>query len=1085
MTKRLSTTAAALWCVAALLLAQPALAATPAAAPAKGKSGKESAETKKAEEKLQPWQLDAAWMGTAQWRELGPYRGGRSAAATGVVGKRDIYYFGATGGGVFKTEDAGQSWKSASDGFFGGSIGAVAVSEWDDNVIYVGTGEKTVRGNVSHGDGMWKSMDAGKTWKHVGLGDSRHIPRVRIHPRNPELVYAAALGHLFGPNEERGVFRSRNGGATWEKVLYVNENAGAVDLVLDPNNPRVLYAAMWRVLRTPYSLESGGEGSGLWKSIDGGDTWTEISRKKGLPKGTLGIIGVDVSRTNSQNVYAIVEAENGGVFRSRDGGETWTRVNEDRSLRQRAWYYSRIYADPSDEDRVYVLNVGFHFSKDGGKTFERIDTPHGDNHDLWLDPADPRRMIQANDGGVNVSNDGGQTWTGQHNQPTSQMYRIATDNAFPYRILGGQQDNTSVRINSRSFSGPAVGPSDWSPSAGCESAHMAPKPDNPDIVVGGCYGGAVEIVNHRTGESRDITVLPDDPMGWGAADLKYRFQWNHPIFFSKHDPNRLFVGGNVLFQSDDLGQSWKAISPDLTRNDKSKMGPSGGPITKDNTSVEYYGTIFAVTESQHEKGVFWAGSDDGKLSLSRDGGATWTDVTPKGLPEWSMINSVDVHPFEKGGLYMAATRYKLDDFKPYLFKTTDWGKTWTKIVDGIDAQHFTRVVRADPDRRGLLYAGTERGVHVSFDDGAHWQSLQRNLPIVPVTDLALKDQDLIVATQGRGYWILDDLSTLHHAPVGAKVEKARLFAPRKSVRLVSGGWVYPIPFSGANPPNGVVFHYALPEEPKPEVELSLEILDADGKVLRTFTRKPAEEAAKPEARRRRRGGGDDKVLTATAGLQRFVWDFGYQAVEPFPGMITWNGAPQARAIPGKYKARLKTGDVVEEVDFEIVLDPRASVSVDDLKAQRDFVVETGEKLKAIHETLKRIREVRSQLEGLDGRLGEDAAAEDIKAARKAMLEKMETIEKALYQTQNRSDQDPLNFPIRLNDKLAGVMSRASQGTFRPTQAHIDTRRDLYAQIDPLLAQAETLWQQELPAINAKIQAAAVPAIVLDPVKAKE
>ena len=660
---------------------------------------------------------DAVFAGL-EWRLVGPYRGGRSAAVAGLASQPNVYYFGATGGGVWKTTDAGSSWENVSDGSFGGSIGAVAVSEWDPNVVYVGGGEKTVRGNVSHGDGVWKSTDAGKTWAFSGLSDSRHVPRIRIHPRDPDLVYAAVLGHLFGPNEERGVYRSKDGGESWERVLFVNANAGAVDLAMDPTNPRVLYASMWRVLRTPYSLESGGEGSSLWKSSDGGDHWTELTGNDGLPEGIWGISGITVSPSNPQNLYAIIEAEEGGVFRSTDGGETWAQVNDERKLRQRAWYYTRIYADPADEDSVYVLNVRFHRSKDGGKTFEAIDVPHGDNHDLWIAPDDPLRMVQSNDGGANVSFDGGETWSVQSNQPTAQFYRVSTDNDFPYRLLGGQQDNSAVRIRSRSAFGSSIGLRDWEPTAGGESGHIVAHPDQPDIVYGGSYDGFLIRVDHRTGERRSVDVWPDNPMGWGAAELTYRFQWNFPIFFSPHDPNVLYAAGNVLFKTTDEGESWQADQP--------------GP---DARRQEHPGTLrWADHQGQHECRVLRDHlrrrrvTPRGRGPLGRLGRRLDPPVARRRreLGERHASRSAGVDddqlpsnriPREPAALYVAGTRYKLDDFRPYLYKTTTSGTTWTRIDGGIAEITSRASIRADPGAPGLLYAGTERGVYVSFDDG--------------------------------------------------------------------------------------------------------------------------------------------------------------------------------------------------------------------------------------------------------------------------------------------------------------------------------------------------------------------------------
>lgn len=694
--------------------------------------------------------FDEGLFESQQWRCIGPFRGGRSAAVCGVPGKPNLYYMGATGGGVWRTKDGGQTWVNISDGFFGGSIGAIAVSEYDPNVIYVGGGEVTVRGNVSYGYGMWRSTDAGKTWKHIGLENSKHIPRIRIHPKDPDLVYAAVLGDLYKPGMDRGIYRSKDGGETWEKVLFVNENAGAVDLLLDPNNPRIIYASTWRVRRTPYSLSSGGEGSALWKSTDSGETWTNISAKPGLPEGVWGISGVAVSPLNSERVWAIIENDKGGIFRSEDGGENWVKVNDSRALRQRAWYYSRIYADTQDEDILYVMNVRYHKSKDGGKTFNAYNAPHGDHHDLWIAPEDNQRMVIADDGGAQVTFDGGENWSTYHNQPTAQFYRVITDEHFPFRIYGAQQDNSTVRIAHRT-TGSSIGERDWESTAGGESAHVAVSPEDNDIVYGGSYGGFLTRLDHKSKQTQGINVWPDNPMGYGAEGMKYRFQWNFPIFFSPHNPKRLYAASNHLHVTENGGQSWEIISPDLTRNDSTKLVSSGGPITQDNTGVEYYCTIFAAAESPHEEGVIWTGSDDGLVHLTRDGGQHWQNVTPQNLPKWMMINSIEIDPFNKAGVYLAGTRYKLGDYRPYLYKTEDFGKTWKQITDGIDPEHFTRVLRADPQRQGLLYAGTETGMYVSFDDGQNWQSMQLNLPIVPITDLAVKDDHLIAATQGRSF----------------------------------------------------------------------------------------------------------------------------------------------------------------------------------------------------------------------------------------------------------------------------------------------------------------------------------------------
>lgn len=1050
--------------------------------------------------------FDPAQYSAMQWREVGPFRGGRSAAVEGIASQPNTYYFGSVGGGVWKTVDGGVTWKAVSDGYFGGSIGAVAVSEWDPNVVYVGGGEKTVRGNVSHGDGMWKSTDAGQTWTQAGLKDSRHIPRVRIHPRNPDLVYAAVLGHLFGPSQERGVYRTKDGGRTWERILFANENAGAIDLVVDPGNPRILYASTWRVRRTPYSLESGGEGSALWKSTDGGDTWKNLSRNKGLPKGPLGIIGVSVSRSNPQNVYAIVEAAEGGVFRSRDGGETWEKANESRDLRQRAWYYTRIHADPQDEDTVYVVNVRFHKSKDGGKTFSTISTPHGDNHDLWIAPNDPQRMIESNDGGANVSTDGGRSWTGQDNQPTAQFYRVTTDNSFPYRLLGAQQDNSAVRIRNRSTDS-SIGFRDWEETAGGESGHIVAKPDDPDVVYGGSYGGYLTMVNHRTGEYRDLNPWPDNPMGHGAEGAAERFQWNFPLLFSPHDPNTLYAASQHLWKTNDGGASWTRISGDLTRNDKSKMGPSGGPITKDNTSVEYYGTIFAVAESPHERGVIWAGSDDGLVHITRDGGSSWKNVTPSSMPSNLMINSIDPSPFDKATAYLAGTAYKSDDFRPYLYRTTDYGATWSKITNGIAADHFTRVVRSDKRRKGLLYAGTERGMYVSFDDGASWQSLQLNLPIVPITDLAVRDDDLIAATQGRAFWILDDLSPLQQTASASK--GVHLFTPRGAWRMGGSTPEKPPQLAGKNPPQGIVVNYWIDPSVKEGTKVKLAFLDRAGAVIRELEGevKPpapkveakeaknavaAEPPAEPEKKVDVKSEGAEaeekdpkaekekeknKLPDSRHGLNRFAWNLRYPEAKKFEGLVLWGGGTDGPRVPaGTYSVRLTVGEETRTATAELKQDPRTSASQADLQAQFDFLLAANRKLSEIHEQIERIREVRKQLDDLRKRVGKDEKAKPIVDASKELDKKMTVIEEALYQTKNRSSQDPLNFPIRLNDKLASVADSAAIGDFAPTAQHRTVYARLVQQIDAELAKLKALWETDLPALNALVKQSEVVAV---------
>lgn len=999
---------------------------------------------------------DSTLYNALEWRSIGPFRGGRSSAVTGVEGQPNIYYMGSAGGGVWKTTDAGNTWTNISDGYFGGSIGAVAVAESDPNVIYAGGGEKTVRGNVSHGYGIWKSYDAGKTWEAAGLQASQRISRIRIHPKNPEVAYAAVMGRLFGASDERGVYRTKDGGKSWQRVLFANNHAGAVDLILDPNNPRIMFASTWRVIRTPYSLESGGEGSALWYSSDGGDTWKDISKNKGLPKGAWGIVGVTVSPVNSNRVWAIIENQEGGVYRSDDGGTTWAKVNENRNLRQRAWYYSRIFADTQDENMVYVVNVSYGVSRDGGRNFEMKNAPHGDHHDLWISKQNHNFMVIADDGGAQVSLDGGTNFTTYHNQPTAQYYRVVADNSFPYRLYVAQQDNSTLRVRHRSTNFEGITEKDWEITAGGESGHIAVDPQNNDIVYGGSYGGYLTRVDHKTGEERTVDVYPDNPMGDGASAMKYRFQWNFPIFFSPNDPNALYAGGNRLFKTTNEGQSWEMISPDLTRNEPTKMVSSGGSITKDNTGVEYYCTIFAACESQYEKDLLWVGSDDGLVHVSKDGGKNWANVTPPKtiMPEWIMINSIDPHPFVKGGAYVAATAYKANDFEPYLYRTLDYGKTWTKITNGINKSHFTRVLRADPVRQGLLYAGTETGMYLSFDDGANWQPFQLNLPIVPITDLTIKDGDLIAATQGRSLWIIDDLAPVRELKPEHKDKKLIVFNPRKTFKIEGGNFGNP-KLVGKNPPNGVTLQYYLKSAPDTANVLSIEILDKNQKSIKKYASNAKEKA--------------DMVEAKAAG-NRFTWNMRYPNAETFEGMILWNrgGLQGAMAVPGTYYAKVKFGKDSTTVPFEIVKDPRLSVSQEDLQAQFDFLMEIRDKLNETHKAIKDIRSVRSQMNAYKQLLDKDKHKEVLDAI-KDFDKKMTEVEEKLYQTKNRSGQDPLNYPIRLNDKLSGVAGVAGSGNFRPTDQAADVKKDLTGKIDSELSKLKTVFENDLPKLNQLIK----------------
>ncbi|MFD1292221.1 glycosyl hydrolase [Lutibacter holmesii] len=991
---------------------------------------------------------------SVQWRNIGPFRGGRSAAVAGVQNKANLYYMGATGGGVWKTTDAGNSWQNISDGFFGGSVGAVAVSESDNNVIYVGNGEVTVRGNVSSGDGMWKSVDAGKNWEHIGLKNSRHIPRVRIHPKNSDIVFTAVLGDLYKSSEERGVYKSTDGGKNWKKVLFANADAGAVDLLIDPNNPRILYASTWNVRRTPYSLSSGGEGSALWKSIDEGETWTNISTNKGLPKGIWGISGVTVSPVNSDIVWALVENKDGGLYKSTDAGNTWKLINSKRKLRQRAWYYTRLYADTQDENLLYVLNVQYHQSKDGGKTFKTFNAPHGDHHDLWIAPENNQRMIIADDGGAQISFDAGENWSTYMNQPTAQFYRVVTDDHFPYRIYGAQQDNSTVRISHRT-NGRTIGESDWESTAGGESAHIAVDPLDNDIVYGGSYGGLLTRMNHKTGEKRAINVWPDDPMGHGAEDMKYRFQWNYPIFFSPHNKKKLYTTSNHVHVTYNEGQSFEVISPDLTRNDPKTLGVSGGPITKDNTGVEYYGTIFAAVESPFEENLIWTGSDDGLVHITKDGGENWTNVTPKKMPEWMLINCIEVDPFTAGGAYVVGTRYKLGDYTPYIYKTEDYGKTWKLITTGIPSEHFTRVVRADPNRKGLLYAGTENGLYISFNNGENWEPFQLNLPLVPITDLTIKNNNLIAATQGRSFWLIDDLTPLHQLNNELISQDLFIYKPTDSYRL--GGSKRISKTAGQNHAGGVQLHYFVKDINKKDT-ISLAIYDNNGTHIKTFSTKPDSEQK-------------EEKLTVEKGANLFHWNMQYPDAEKVKGMILWWASLSGpKALPGTYKVTLsKNGELASEQLFNILKDPRSTATQEDLVAQFNFILEIQEKITEIHKTLKNITKVKTQIKQLKAAISDKEKNKEIIDLADKIVKDLTTYENVLYQTKSKSNQDPLNFPIRLNNKLAHLNSLSSIGDFKPTDQSVQFKNEITVLIDAELAKIYSVFDEDVKLLNKKVK----------------
>lgn len=969
------------------------------------------------------------------------------------------YYFGATGGGLWKTTDGGATWKPVADaGLKTSSVGTVAVSESNPDIVFLGTGETELRGDIIQGDGLYKSTDAGKTWSPSGLTETQAISRIRIHPTDPDIIFVAALGHPFGANPERGIFRSANGGKTWQKVLYRNDHAGAVDLCLDPKNPDVLFAAIWEVFRTPYSLSSGGPGSGLFKSTDGGNNWTEITRNPGLPKGIIGKIGVSASGADSNRVWAIVEAEDGGIFRSDDGGATWTKVNDERRFRQRAFYYSRIYADPKLKDRVYVLNTGFYVSDDGGKSYKTLRTPHGDNHDLWIAPNEQSRMINGNDGGANVSTNGGETWTGQR-YPTAQIYHVVATAHTPYHVCGAQQDNSTACVPSNGNG------DDFYQVGGGESGYIAADPRNPNIFYSGSYGGLLTRYDRGTGQMRQINVWPENPMGHSSKDMKERFQWTFPIVFSPLDPRVLYVGSQHLWRTTNEGQSWERISGDLTRADPKTMGPSGGPITLDQTGVETYATIFTIAPAPQDLNTIWTGSDDGIVSVTRDGGKTWQRVMPPDLPGLARISLIEASPSRLGTAYVAANRYQQDDWAPYLYRTDDYGRTWKKIIDGIGPRDFMRSIREDPKRQGLLFAGTEHAIYISFDDGARWQSLRLDLPVTSVQDIMVKDDDVVIATHGRSFYVLDNISVLRQLTPAVSQSAAYLFTPADAVRAVS---------------RGVTIDYFLA---KPADKVTLEILDGQGNLIRAFSG-TQDEKPRPDAPA---GGEEDESPRASApprvgvraGMNRFVWDMRYPDATGFPKIILWAGNLRGPAAPmGKYQVRLTTAGQTQTRPFTIATNPlHTNVTDADLQARFQLAMQVRDRLSQANNAVVRIRSLKDQIADRVGKLDKQKYAA-IVVAGAALTAKLTDIEGEIYQYRNQSSQDPLNFPIRLNNKLAALEGVVESAEARPTAQSYEVFKDLSARLDEQLAKLAAAMKTDVAAFNQMIAPAK-----LDPIKA--
>lgn len=1039
------------------------------------------------------------------WRCIGPFRGGRVVTVAGHPTELGAFYFGACAGGVWKTEDAGQYWENISDGYFNtASVGALAVSEADPNVIYAGMGEATIRIDVSHGDGVYKSTDAGRSWKHVGLDDTRHIGKLRIHPTDPDTVYVAALGHAFGRNEQRGVFRSTDGGENWEQALFVSDKAGAVDLSIDATNPRIIYACIWEAYRSFHMMSSGGEDSGIWRSLDGGDSWENISAHKGLPAGILGKTGIAASPAQAGRVYALVEHEEGGMYRSDDHGDTWKFVARNNDIISRAWYYMHLTPDPQDADTVYVNNLRFWKSIDGGRTYQVIGTPHGDNHDLWIDPQNPLRMVQGNDGGACVSFNGGASWSSIFNQPTAQFYHVAADNRDPYFVYGTQQDNSSVAVPSRNEKSSLMWLDGFIAGSG-ESGYIAVKPDDDNVVFVGAIGSSpgggncLQRYDHGSKQLRLVTTWPEVTSGEAAADYEYRFAWTYPIVFSPHDPDTLYIGGNLVFKSTDEGHSWQPISPDLTRADPATLQITGGPVNREGASAEVYATVFALAESAHEPGVIWAGSDDGLAHITKDNGETWEDITPSNLPEWSMISALELSPHDPATCYLAALRYKHDDYAPYLYKTTDYGLSWTRINDGIPDEDFTRVIRCDPARQGLLYAGTETGVYVSFNDGERWQPFQLNLPVTPIHDLLVKNNDLVAATHGRSFWILDDLTRLHQLSADLKSAEAILLKPRDTQRVlesidgrrlvdqpgktymsstgVSAAYTFTTTpenvverkflDSGENLPRGVLVAYFLPDAPADKVKLS--IADAEGKVLREFS-------SMAESDRQQQKEKPDKTivyLTAKSGWNRFVWDMRLPTSPALRGKDPqFERMPGPTVPPGKYQMSLTVDGEALTQGFNLVKDATSSASDQELQAQFDLLVKIYDCYAHATETVNIMRRYRGQLSSLHDRLSNSAAQSevaDLAQSAADLCDRVREIEKSIFVPDLRE-----GWAGRVNQgtdtlrRLSGLPSVVGLGEFPPTAQSYEVFDKLSNAIHTQIGAFKSLRDGELAAFNRQL-----------------